>query len=99
MTLVARDREDYLYRVARDATHAARVGDFRSSYAAVRCLSGAKKPEHGPIKLKNGELASSSEETALRWQEHVVGVSGGKVVEDIASPETCSRFRDDAQQH
>ena len=78
--LIASDREGFLYKLAAQATAAARRGDFRVTYASIRILKGTKRSAQANVRLANGEIAASRHECDMRWQEHFCEVTGGKIV-------------------
>jgi len=80
-SLIVVDREDFLYRLARKATSAARTGDFRVAYAAVRVLKGVKTAGRPGVRLANGDMAATRIDSDLRWQEHFCSATGGRIVE------------------
>ena len=48
--LLTRDREDFLWRMAGEATRCARSGDARQTFAIVRCIAGKKRSAQVPPK-------------------------------------------------
>lgn len=76
------DRAAFLEEKAIEAQRAARVGDWRTTFAIVRSLSGRRPAQRKQqVRKKCGELTVNEEERQARWQQHFTDVFGGTEVD------------------
>ena len=91
-----RDRRLQLDEVAADADRACLFGDNRQLFKLAKSLSGFKPSAVKAIKMKNGEISTSTEEFELRWLEHFRGIFDAETlgsIDDLDVREPADNFQ------
>ena len=65
-----RDKRKRIDDIAREAEEAAEKRDMKKVYDTTRLLSGKRNVQSTPVKDKNGEVLTSTDDQLIRWKEH-----------------------------
>ena len=67
---IKKDKKDYIEELASQAENAAGQGNLKDLYLTTRKLAGKFQQTDKPVKDKNGNPLTSTEEQLKRWAEH-----------------------------
>ena len=67
---IKNDKRDYIDDLARKAETAAGQGNLRDLYLMTKKLTGKFQQTHKPVKDKNGNPLTTTQEQLKRWAEH-----------------------------
>ena len=65
-----RDKRKRIDDIAREAEEAAEKRDMKKVYDTTRLLSGKRNVQSTPVKDKNGEVLTSTDDQLIWWKEH-----------------------------
>ena len=65
-----RDKRKRIDDIAREAEEAAEKRDMKKVYDTTRLLSGKRNVQSTPVKDKNGEVLTRTDDQLIRWKEH-----------------------------
>ena len=88
---IRKDKRDYIKNLASQAEEAARQGNLKDLYLVTKKLSGKFQQTDKPVKDKDGDPLTTTEEQLRRWTEHfreLLNHSAPETPPDIPPAET-----------
>ena len=65
-----RDKRKTIDDIAQEAEEVAEKRDMKKVYDTTRLLSGKRNVQSTPVKDKNGDVLTSTDDQLIRWKEH-----------------------------